>query len=137
MSGTGVQTTETIRETIGNGFKTVTKTLTEMRWSKLSRSQKWIAGTYLAGCATYGFMKSYNGGKSELLAYRHYLENKSAYKHPSQHTTEWDAVYYGSTHDVGKIFVESLLWPSSITSQIVPAVVLAMNPNDGKSEELK
>jgi hypothetical protein len=44
--------------------------------------------------------------------------------------SEWEAVKYGSRVNFAERFFNSLIWPYSITKNIIPTIVLMMNKED-------
>jgi len=115
----------------GKGQKTTLyKKITNMKqtWSRLSPWTRRFIWGYLAVGAVDMFYNTYNSGKSELLIHRQKL-GKSLYQN------DWDAVSYGCRKDSADRFFSSLFWPTSIYSNVMPHIVLGLNPPPGSLEK--
>jgi len=116
---TTIESTTTIDE---KGQKTTLyKQITNMKhtWSNLSPMTRRFVYGYLAVGAIDMFYQTYNSGTSELLSFR---------QKPNHHKNEWEAVKYGCSKDSGERFFSSLFWPTSIYSNIMPHIILRLNP---------
>jgi len=81
----------------------------------------WI---YLSSVITYNTTSAYLDGKKYLMAYR---QNTLTPTEQNYCKSEWSAVKYGINKDMCLRFFKSLIWPLSVTSDIIPFVVLALN----------
>lgn len=124
-----VTTTRLIEETSHNGLRRVTETVMNLRWSKMSSTQKQTLVVFAGGAVSYNLFQTYNNGKESLLQFRS-GKDRAAFR------TEWEAVHSGCRKDSLQIFWRSLMWPVSITSQIVPTAVLWLNKDakDAKND---
>jgi len=115
---------------IDSTIKTTTNkqqgTIERIRKVNFSKRQKIGFGIYIAGFITANLFLTYNQGKTELIAYRKKMYSTDC-------NSEWEAVCVGCSKDKLTTFMDSLLWPKSIFSQIVPYAVLKLN----QQEELK
>ena len=90
--------------------------------TELPKPVTYTGGFYVGSILLYNISSSYIDAKMALQMFR---ENKL--DEPSV-KNEWDAVKYGANMNLGERFWNSILWPITVANNIVPWVVLAMNP---------
>jgi hypothetical protein len=92
-------------------------------WNGLGNSVKIGLITYTV-CTMFGFMLStYNDGKEELVKRRN---DRNAYNKKD----DWISVKKACKQHVFKNFVDSIIFPFTIVSNIMPKIVLWLNPED-------
>jgi len=109
--------------------QTIFKRITNVRetWSNLSMRSKILIFGYVFGGSVNMFYNTYNNGKIALLEYR---KNPSSIKFNGLTvTSEWAAVSFGCKRHSFENFLNSLIWPQTIFSNIMPTIVLALNPD--------
>jgi hypothetical protein len=77
-------------------------------------------GSYILASALYTGSCSYSDAQNALHDYRDKNTNKLS--------SEWLAVKYGAYTNFGENFWKSIIWPWSLTSDIIPGLVLLFNP---------
>jgi hypothetical protein len=87
----------------------------------ISKETKYLTLSYVSCSLIYTLAESYKNAKKYLLIYRN-QDGKLNFK------SEWDAVIYGANIDFYYNFFNSLIWPYNIITQIVPRIVLFLNP---------
>lgn len=86
--------------------------------------------SYLSGLIAYNVVGAYIDAKDILNKYREgKLEETGMCKFDVVNIkSEWHAVKYGANANSISRFFDSLIWPVSTATDIVPAVVLFLNP---------
>jgi hypothetical protein len=79
---------------------------------------------YFGASVMYTCIGSYFDSKEYLLKYRSNKLEESCKRHIK---SEWDAVKYGSKINFWERFWSSLIWPYSVSSNIIPGIVLSLN----------
>jgi hypothetical protein len=79
---------------------------------------------YFGSSVLYTCVGSYFDSKEYLLKYR---TNKIDEYDKKSIKSEWDAVKYGSRVNFWERFWSSLIWPYSVSSNIIPGIVLSLN----------
>lgn len=87
----------------------------------MSPRGKLVIGAYLSGVVTYQLLSTYNAGKNALL----YVRNENNNVTP---TEEWRAVTVACKEGTCVRFWDSLVWPATIASHLLPKAVIALNP---------
>lgn len=82
---------------------------------------KYSSFVYIGCLLVYNASGSYIDAKRYLKKYR---ENNLA---NSEITSDWDAVKYGANLNCGKRLWNSIVWPITITNDIIPWLVLTFN----------
>lgn len=111
-----------IKNSTENGYSIFEKINLVERFSKLSpwaRRSLMIYGALAAGGFT---IATYNDGRTELMDY---------YKNPSMyggHKSEWDAAKKGCKKNVWSNFVQSVFFPYTAVSNVMPYIVIGTTP---------
>lgn len=99
-------------------------------FKQLPKPVRYTSIVYMAGIFTYNVVGSYYDSKDFLLKFRQnrlgdlgLSESETRYI-----TTDWDAVRIGAKWNAYGRLWNSIIWPISSISKIVPSVVLALNP---------
>lgn len=130
----------------GNTIKTITKkykdpsgylikeiTNIKQQWKKLSKPVKGAITAYILGAVTTNIAITYNNGKTTLAEYRQELaslnrkQNSTVWIDNHDCRSEWDAVYYGCKKNGGSKLYESITWPTTLISHIMPHAILSLN----------
>lgn len=98
---------------------------------QLYKSVKFISGLYFGSSLLYTCVGSCNDSKSYLMKYRN--NELGEYTEEKNIKSEWDAVKYGSKVNFAEIFFNAVIWPYSITKNIIQSIVLMIN-NENKKE---
>lgn len=126
VSGNTVTESTTIVDADGKK-QTFYKTVTNVKqtWQQMSRRSKIFLAAY--GCAALVNMsfETYNSGKQSLLEHRKRVNTN--YSSPL-YNSEWEAVRRGCAAGSFERFWRGVLWPCSIVSNIMPNVILFLNP---------
>ncbi len=77
---------------------------------------------YFSSSLLYTCVGSYFDSKQYLEKFRN-----NELKENDLIKSEWDAVQYGSKVNFAERFFSSLIWPYSITKNIIPSLVLFLN----------
>lgn len=84
---------------------------------------------YFGSSLLYTCIGSYTNSKNYLFKYR----NKELHTYEIEIiNSEWDAVKYGASVDFFERFLNAVVWPYSITKNIIPSVVLFLNKEEKK-----
>ena len=83
---------------------------------------------YFSFSIGYCAQGSYSDSKKYLSMYRNNELNESDNYAVTKIKSEWDAVKYGAYVNFGERLWSSLIWPYSISTNIVPIIVLMLNP---------
>ena len=104
---------------------------------------KCIVGTYLIGSFSYTHIMTYSDAKCFLTNYRNntlddiyfviYSYEKERLKDNIKN--DWDAVRLGGNYRVVEHCFHSIIWPITILSDAIPALVLKLNPPETKKIE--
>jgi len=89
-------------------------------YNELSKSKQILITSYIASILMYNLYSSYVNSKNKLIKYRN--------NELSEIKNEWHAVKFGASEKFISRFLKSLIWPITLCSDIIPAVVLALNP---------
>ena len=142
-SSSGV--TQTIKEEITDitGKTTfINRTVTSVKstWNDMSPRMKMVLKLY-TGCGLFtNLLLTYNDGKHSLQYYRNSKPDGKG-ERPTGDSysyktvkTEWDAVYYGCTHNGMSNFFSSVFWPLHLSANVMPGIILALNKEDDKQK---
>lgn len=83
---------------------------------------------FITSIFTYNAFGAYIDSKQELLDYR---ETGEKYRN------EWEAVKCGARINSWQRFKESIVWPITITQNIIPYIVLQLNKKETKENNDK
>ena len=113
---------------VGNDGKTtyLKETITTLKnsWSHTSPLKKKIVYGYLLGSIVDNGYGSYQSGRNALEEFRN-----DPTKYPDRRVkTDWQAAYYGCSSEICSRFFESLVWPISIASRVMPSMIIWLNP---------
>lgn len=78
----------------------------------------------------FGFLLSYNaiGSYSNAKQYlKKYRENALSPNERDQMKSEWEAVKYGAHVNSYELLWDSIIWPVTLTNNIIPFLVLTLN----------
>lgn len=99
--------------------------------TKMPKPVRYGGLAYCSCLVIYNICESYIDAKKMLMQYR---ENKLTVYQQEKITCEWEAVKYGSHEFFWERFWNSVLWPITITNNIIPSLVLYLNNNNKKIE---
>jgi hypothetical protein len=91
-------------------------------YKQLPQPIKLSSIVYLSCLLGYNLFGTYNDSKIYLDKYRKGELEKKDLK------SDWDAVKYGANYNFLERLFESLIWPVTTINNIIPAIVLALNP---------
>jgi hypothetical protein len=94
-------------------------------FNELPTSLKLTSATYIFGIFGYNCLGSYNESKMYLFNYRNKCLNEDE---EYLIKNDWDAVKYGAKYKFFDRFINSLIWPVTGINNIIPIIVLKMNP---------
>lgn len=117
-----------------DGGSVLEKTRIVRNWNRMGRGKKIFIGCYLGVAGGRFMMETYDDGKKELIKHRDLLNNPPKYSSGLRHLNEWEAVKYGCSNNMWDNFFESLVFPWTIASNLIPGVVLWFNPEVKKKE---
>jgi hypothetical protein len=120
-----------------DGGSVLEKTRIVRSWNRMGRGKKIFIGCYLGVAGGRFMMETYDDGKKELIKHRDLLNNPPKYSSGLLHQNEWEAVKYGCSNNMGDNFFESLVFPWTIASNLMPGVVLWFNPEVKKTDSDK
>lgn len=100
------------------------------RFSNLSKPIKFTSFAYVGCLILYNSFCAYGDAKNELIAYRTDKLEKD-----KDINSEWEAVKCGASKNFPRRFFNSMIWPVTMCSDIVPFIVLRLNPNTDKKDE--
>ena len=104
-----------------NGTSVVKKINVFKNWSKMGTGMKVFLGTYFSLFTSSYIFSTYSDGKENLLLFR---EGKL----DSSILTDWQAAKLGCKKNVWRNFVESVIFPYTLFSNVMPSIVLKLNP---------
>ncbi len=120
---TGSTDTTIIENSVKNGAKVSTITQITKTWTELSRTKKIGCGIY-ALFATLGFMfATYNDGREELIKRRSRRDVCLKEK-------DWQYVKDACTNNIFTNIFESIVFPFTFASNIMPKIVMWLNPEE-------
>ena len=101
-------------------IKTFTRMVFRESFTDVSPTTKLCILVYLIGLLLNNCYSIYNEGVKVLIKYRenHHLTTDS----------EWDVIRIACLNCAIWYFLESLIWPVTLISHIMPSVILYMNP---------
>lgn len=91
---------------------------------ELPKPVRYSGIAYLSCLLCYNAGSSYIDAKNYLIKYR---DNKLDNDDKKHITNEWDAVKYGASVNSLERLWNSLIWPITITNNIIPWIVLTLN----------
>ena len=94
---------------------------------------RWTTYTYMAALFLYNGGASYIDAKHALNDYR----NKNIERFGvglSKCKDDFEAVKFGSSYNFYSRFTDSIIWPISVTSNIIPYIALKLNPPNSPKE---
>jgi hypothetical protein len=101
-------------------------------WSSLSPRTRLLIGCYAGGFAVHELVSSYGAGKEALEAHRLKQEQHASNKGSGSslpNKTEWEAVRAGCREGGWERFWDSLVFPATLASKLMPHVVIWLNPS--------
>ena len=101
-------------------------------FKSLPKPIQWSTYFYVSSLLIYNGASSYIDGKNALTEYR--TQTPFNFKHVLTCNNEFEAVKYGSSYNFYNRFLDSVIWPVSITSNIIPYIVLSLNPKNPPKE---
>lgn len=103
-------------------------------YNDLPAPAKISANLYLGSVLVYNFCSSYSSSKMYLDKFRAGTLN---YPETQKITDEWSAVKYGAHINFYDRFINSFIWPFSLSKDIIPWIVLSLNklPKPKKNKE--
>jgi hypothetical protein len=107
-------------------------------FKNLSRPVRWSTIAYISCLFGYNVIGTYVDAKNYLNKYRSGEINKSKHNEEEDIKSEWDAVKFGAQYNAFKRLYDSIIWPISVAENIIPTIVLALNPppvNSVKTDE--
>lgn len=126
-TSSGSTVTETTTVTDSEGKKqTFYKSVTNIKqsWQQLGRRSKIFLLVYGAGALLNFSFDTYNGGLQSLIEHRKRINQSQT----PRFETEWEAVRAGCARGSFERFWRGIFWPGSLASNVMPAVVLRLNP---------
>lgn len=112
-------------ETIVNGQKVIESTRIVKTWDRLSIRTRACIASYLTVLFGHYSYLIYEDGKTRLINYRN---TSKTHNDISGLYSEWDAVKLGCNTRPGLRFVESLVFPYTVVTNLMPRMVLWLNP---------
>lgn len=91
---------------------------------ELPKPVKYTSFAYIGCLLIYNASGSYIDAKLYLKKYR---ENNLTNHEKDDIKSDWDAVKYGANLNCGKRLWDSIIWPITITNNIIPWLVLTFN----------
>ncbi len=104
-------------------------------FKNLSQPIRWSTIAYISCVFCYNVIGTYYDAKHFLNKYRAGEIITSTSNGTDKIKSEWDAVKYGAKHKSFERLYNSIIWPISTAENIIPAVVLALNPSPVKTDE--
>lgn len=80
--------------------------------------------TYFSALLLYNASGSYFNAKQYLKKYR---ENALSPNERDIMKSEWEAVKYGASVNYYELLLDSIIWPVTLTNNIIPFLVLTLN----------
>lgn len=80
---------------------------------------------YIGSLLIYNGIGTYFDAKQKLIAYR---EDKLSENEHFEINDEWTAVKYGANEHFAKRLFDSIIWPVKTITNIIPFIVLQLNP---------
>lgn len=92
---------------------------------------------YVVSLLGYNICGTYIDAKKRLTQYRKgtFESNGTNFREVEKIKNEWDAVKYGASENTLERLWDSLLWPITIIKNTIPAIVLALNPNQDQEKK--
>lgn len=90
-------------------------------FNQLPKPVKYSTIAYLGTLVLYNGISTYMNSKETLKSHRQKV-------HKKYFVSDWDAVKYGAQENFGKRLVDSILWPVTSIQNLIPYVVLKLNP---------
>ena len=94
---------------------------------------RWTTYTYITALLVYNGGYSYISAKSALIDYRN-NNGEQFGPYLLQCKNDFEAVKFGSSFKFYNRFIDSIIWPVSVTSNIIPFVALKLNPPNTPKE---
>ena len=94
-------------------------------FKSLSKPVRWTT-TYVSGLLVYNGASSYISAKTALHDYRYNRYDRFG-KELLHCEDNFEATQYGSSYDFYYRFTDSIIWPVSVISSIIPYVALKLN----------
>ena len=99
---------------------------------------------YAMGVISYNVVSIYNNAKNVLTYFRNNQLDKIDFIHSQFDKNflkenvkdEWTAVKYGASYRSLSRLWDSIIWPITILSDAIPALVLKLNPAETKHKDL-
>lgn len=92
----------------------------------LPQPVRWSSIAYVSCIFGYNVIGSYASAKDYLKKYRSGELANSSYA--SEIKSDWDAVKFGPKYNAFERLFDSIIWPIRLTEDIIPSIVLALNP---------
>ena len=136
MSSVNVEATK--KEVTKDGYKMVTRIIHNVK--SMSPRAKLFSGIYLTFAFSHNVFTNYNAGKISLLKYRHKAHVKEitgsgrSYNSidTNRATSEFEAVKLGICEDSFSRFIDSIIFPFTAISEVMPHIVMFANPSEVK-----
>ena len=91
---------------------------------EMPRPVRYISMVYITALLLYNGSGSYMDAKEYLNKYR---ENTLSQNARGEIKSEWEAVKYGASLHSGQRLWDSIIWPVTLTNNIIPWLVLTLN----------
>ena len=91
---------------------------------RLPNPVKYSTAIYISCAVGYNAVGTYYDSKAYLQKFRSNLLEE----HEKRIKTDWDAVKYGANAHFWDRFINSWIWPLTTIKNIIPIIVLEMNP---------
>lgn len=104
-------------------------------FKNLSRPIRWSTIAYISCLFCYNVSGAYVDAKHYLNKYRSGEISMLKNNGENEIKSEWDAVKFGAQNNTFKRLWDSFIWPISIAENIIPTIVLALNPSPVKGNE--
>ncbi len=103
-------------------------------FKNLPQPVRWSSIAYVSCLFGYNLIGSYMNAKNFLNKYRsgELAELKKSSQISQLHIdmikSDWDAVKFGAKYNAFERLFDSIIWPIRLTEDIIPSIVLALNP---------
>ena len=95
---------------------------------ELPRPIKWSSMVYITCGISYNIVGTYIDSKVYLQKYRNGIECHSSV------TNDWEATKFGANENSFGRLWDSIVWPINVITNVVPSIVLTLNPHPPKNE---
>jgi hypothetical protein len=134
MTTTGETETKIVKVFDKNGNATSSSlysqiTTIKQRFSQMSPNMKRFLGAYVALGAISMCYDTYNEGKEKLIEVRYYNKNTGL----QSKRNEWSYVKNACSDGSFGRFIDNVVWPTKIYSNIMPSIIFKMNEPEDKT----